>query len=550
MKTYKKATVVLSLLILNSSCDSESERLRGELSSQVQEVEILTTQIEAVSGERDATLQLLEEKSEAMRFLIEEAEADRLAMETAHADSLAAHKARADRLAVEKAEGDRMAAEEAAAERFEAEREALLADRAAAAERAAKKVADERALYLSENPQVANALEGLRDLYDLRVLTTRSYGAFLYHVGVLSDSQNPVIHKVIQECREASSGRDEKLEDGTRRVSIGEKIVPLGDAGILAKGEAKELLEELLGEEIRAVLENVVCGSCNGSLPEPEESQGGFGTCQNGSCGRTAMVQAFGIDGNTGVTGDLMYFCQTHSYEFKAGAEKLGHQVFTKDYDPAIEDLQSAFDDLLGVGQPEKPTCRDCLGTGWRRLSVTLWVNHRSVWYYANGQKQLRTPLTGLDEQGRPSKLGRSTHWYKNGQIKETCFYSHGDIVGQLTQWHENGRKKLEGDYLGGRKSGFWTAWDAGGNIVSEVEYDEGIEIGRSEKGERVEEEEREDVKPVDEETEELLGGFWEAVQDGRKLKARMHRRKLEAALSTEQFAPIRKAYVDAFGEE
>ena len=95
-------------------------------------------------------------------------------------------------------------------------------------------------------------------------------------------------------------------------------------------------------------------------------------------------------------------------------------------------------------------------------------LHGKEIWYYENGQKQWEATFN-LGE-----KTGEESHWTPDG-ILDWQWIHEKDDVSQWTQWWENGEKKAQSTWRNMRCNGVAKCWDHEGNLISEVNFIEGM---------------------------------------------------------------------------
>lgn len=66
---------------------------------------------------------------------------------------------------------------------------------------------------------------------------------------------------------------------------------------------------------------------------------------------------------------------------------------------------------------------------------------------------------------------GKSTYWYKNGQLKSQGNYTNGKQMRKASTWFENGQTESEKNYVDGKCEGKSTEWYENGQLKSESDY-------------------------------------------------------------------------------
>jgi len=66
---------------------------------------------------------------------------------------------------------------------------------------------------------------------------------------------------------------------------------------------------------------------------------------------------------------------------------------------------------------------------------------------------------------------GKSSYWYKHGQLKSQSIYKNGKQVGKASTWFENGQTESEKNYTEGKCEGKSTGWYENGQLKSESDY-------------------------------------------------------------------------------
>ncbi len=169
------------------------------------------------------------------------------------------------------------------------------------------------------------------------------------------------------------------------------------------------------------------------------------------------------------------------------------------------------------------------------------------------GLKLVEATLTGVtswDRNGYKWSEGAMSEGELSGGGLSDGDYKIRKREGLWTFWRGNtfnGRetKSAEGEYKDGQREGRWTYWE--GPISKSFAFELS---GIYKAGKKVAELPNRETERSSLSKKEFryLENFRAAVQNGRKLKAKLYMGRLKDVLSTEQFAPIYKAYVEAFG--
>ena len=93
--------------------------------------------------------------------------------------------------------------------------------------------------------------------------------------------------------------------------------------------------------------------------------------------------------------------------------------------------------------------------------------------FYPSGQLKARY---GLDEDGKLDSL--FIEWYENEQVKQECFYAHGQMHGHQKEFFASGQMKREAFYDHGKEDGVYQEWLDDGQIVHKAEMKNGQKNG------------------------------------------------------------------------
>lgn len=93
------------------------------------------------------------------------------------------------------------------------------------------------------------------------------------------------------------------------------------------------------------------------------------------------------------------------------------------------------------------------------------------------GQKSME----GRFVDGKMNGTWRS--WYENGQLQREENYVDNFMEGKQSFWYESGKMRKESWYKAGKLHGKETMWDEEGNLLSSVEYVNGVAVAPLKKG-------------------------------------------------------------------
>jgi len=93
--------------------------------------------------------------------------------------------------------------------------------------------------------------------------------------------------------------------------------------------------------------------------------------------------------------------------------------------------------------------------------------------YFENSTniKEVKNYLNGLEH-------GKSSVYYKNGQLKEERYWDAGQKIKIWINWNESGKIVAEAGYNANKKHGNWNIWNDKGQKLFEMHYSHGSEIG------------------------------------------------------------------------
>ena len=97
----------------------------------------------------------------------------------------------------------------------------------------------------------------------------------------------------------------------------------------------------------------------------------------------------------------------------------------------------------------------------------------KSTWWYRNGQ------LDAIEYLKDGKLFGTSTSWYPNGQMKSQGNWPNGIQDGKYTTWFKNGQMWNEQHWKNGNLDGKSTLWRDNGNKVYELNYKNSRPVGK-----------------------------------------------------------------------
>ena len=97
--------------------------------------------------------------------------------------------------------------------------------------------------------------------------------------------------------------------------------------------------------------------------------------------------------------------------------------------------------------------------------------------FYPDGNKRMEGQYIG------GKKNGTWRAWYENGQLQKEENYVDNLMEGKQSYWYKRGKIKKEAWYKAGKLHGKESMWDGEGNLLSLVEYVNGVAVTPLEKG-------------------------------------------------------------------
>ncbi len=99
----------------------------------------------------------------------------------------------------------------------------------------------------------------------------------------------------------------------------------------------------------------------------------------------------------------------------------------------------------------------------------------KSTKYYKSGE------VNEVIEYKKGVKHGDWKQYFKNGQVKTECAYENGKMTGEYKAYYPNGLPYIVGEYKNGYKEGKWLWYDDKGKIEQDVEYEDGYPVDAEE---------------------------------------------------------------------
>ena len=97
----------------------------------------------------------------------------------------------------------------------------------------------------------------------------------------------------------------------------------------------------------------------------------------------------------------------------------------------------------------------------------------KSTWWYRNGQ------LDAIEYLKDGKLFGTSTSWYPNGQMKSQGNWPNGIRDGKYRTWFENGQIWRDENWKHGNLDGKSTLWYKNGNKRYELNYKKSLSVGK-----------------------------------------------------------------------
>jgi antitoxin component YwqK of YwqJK toxin-antitoxin module len=91
--------------------------------------------------------------------------------------------------------------------------------------------------------------------------------------------------------------------------------------------------------------------------------------------------------------------------------------------------------------------------------------------FYPDGQRSLE----GQYIDGKMNGAWRA--WYENGQLQQEENYVDNLMEGKQSYWYKRGKIRKESWYKAGKLHGKESMWDGEGNLLSLVEYENGVAV-------------------------------------------------------------------------
>ena len=103
-------------------------------------------------------------------------------------------------------------------------------------------------------------------------------------------------------------------------------------------------------------------------------------------------------------------------------------------------------------------------------------ITATSICVYKNAYGQYATKVNLKNGK----KDGKSTWWYRNGQLNSIEYFKDGKLFGTSTSWYPDGQMKMKGNWPNGIKDGKYTTWFKNGQMGYEQHWKNGNLNGKS----------------------------------------------------------------------